>query len=95
MNLREYVNGRDDVVIFFVSVGQPQGDYTVAGYPDLDFADRRRLYDLEGRLGGNDEWYWDGDGDPTDDRGNSVLKVHAYVSPEMWAKVVGEYENAG
>jgi hypothetical protein len=93
MTLQDYANDREGVIIFFAGTADPAGDHTVAGYPDLDFAERRSLFDLTGTVDANGDWHWDGKGKPTDDRANTIYKVHAYVDAGKWAAIVEEYEN--
>ena len=94
LSLNDYANAREDVVLFFTSTACPTGDNTPLGYPDLDFADRRGLLDLSGTVDEAGDWRWDGEGEPSDDRSNSVTKLHAYVAPTQWAEIVADYESA-
>lgn len=93
VTLADYANEREDVVLFFAGVADPTGDYTPLGYPDLDFAERRRLLDLTGTVDANGDWQWDGEGNPTDDRANTIYKLHAYVDAKRWETIVEEYES--
>jgi hypothetical protein len=92
MTLQEYASGREKVVLFFVGVGCPTGDHTVLGHPDLDFAERRGLLDLQGEVDEQMNWWWDGSGDPQDDNGSSIYNLHAYVDAQCWDASVQEYE---
>lgn len=93
MTLNDYANDRNDVVLFWVSVGCPTGDYTPLGYPDLDFAERRGLLELNGTVDEANNWHWDGKGSPTDDQLNSITKLHAYADAWRWAAIIEEYES--
>lgn len=92
MELGEYVNGREKVVLWWRSVGTPAGDYVPMGCPDIDFAGRNDLLGLTGTLDGRGDWRWDGVGNPTDDLRNTVTSLHAYVDTEGWDALVREYE---
>lgn len=85
MTLRDYANGRENVVLFWASVGTPGGDYAPLGNPDWDFAERRGLLDMDGLVDVEGGWRWDGYGDPRDDRQNSLTRLHAYVDAPRWA----------
>ena len=78
MTLLEYANAREYVVLFYVGVGAPAGDHTPIGHPHIDFAERRGLLDLEGTIDGEGQWQWNGEGDPTDDRRNTIYRLTAY-----------------
>lgn len=93
MKLNDYCNARKNVVIFFAGIGSPTGDYTVAGYPDLDFADRNGLLELEGEIDSSGDWQWNGLGNPTDDRANSITKVQAYSDARRYAEIIAECES--
>ena len=80
MTLNDFCNARENVIIFYSGIGCPTGDYTVAGNPDLDFADRRGLLDLDGEIDSAGDWRWSGEGKPTDDSANSITKIHAYAA---------------
>lgn len=95
ITLNDYANAREDVVLFFAGQGCPGGDYTPLGHYDLDFADRNYLLDLEGTVDDKGDWHWDGEGDPTDDQGNSIYQLHAYVDPLKWESLDEEYESEG
>jgi hypothetical protein len=94
ITLQDYCEARENVVIFFAGFGQPTGDYTLAGHPEFDFADRRGLLDLTGAVDSEGAWQWDGDGEPTDDRGNSITKIQAFSDAEQWTAIVQEYDSA-
>lgn len=87
ITLLDYANEREFVVAFYTSTAAPAGDYAPLGNPDLDFVERRGLLDLVGTVDSEGDWQWSGEGEPTDDNGNSILKVHAYVSPQKWAEL--------
>jgi len=93
MTLNDYANERCGVVMFWVSVGNPTGDYTPLNYPDLDFAARRGLLDLTGIVHDSGDWWWDGKGEPTDDWVNHITQLNAYVSARRWSALVEEYES--
>lgn len=56
MTLLEFIESRNSVVMFWVSVGCPSGDYEPLGNPWFDFAERRSLVDLEGEVNANGVW---------------------------------------
>ena len=94
ISLNDYANGREGVVLFCVSTAVPTGDYFPLGHSDIDFADRNGLLELSGTVDESGDWRWDGEGEPADDRGNTVTKLHAYVGEKQWAAIVEEYESA-
>ena len=85
MTLLEYANDRENVVAWYTSTALPTGEEIPAGHPDFDAVDR--LHDLEGEVGEDGEWTWNGKDRPTDCRGNSILRVTAYVDPTKWAEL--------
>ena len=64
--------------IWFTSIGQPAGcdliseDGEPLGLPSEDW------WDLTGEIIDN-EWHWDGEGNPTDFNHNTVQKITAFV----------------
>lgn len=96
MTLGEYANANEYAVLFWAGVGKPTGETTALGHPDMDFAERNGLLDLDGFVGPDNDWEWLGDDgkNPTDDRGNSILQVRAFVDPVAWKVIVEEYENS-
>ncbi len=93
VTLLDYADEREGVVLFWAGIGCPTGEHTVLGYPDLNFAERNNLLDLSGTVDADGDWNWDGDGKPTDDRGNSITKLQAFIDPNRWAGIVQEYES--
>lgn len=91
ISLADYAADRQHVVLFWCSVGQPTGNYTVIGEPDLDFAERRGLLDLIGEIDADGDWRWNGEGSPTDDFGSSFTKLHAYVDAKRHAALLAEF----
>ena len=58
--------------VFFTSVGSPAGRIiALLNETTLPFDPS----DLDGTVDSNGQWQWDGQGDPTDERGNTVLRV--------------------
>jgi len=94
VSLLRYANDRENVVLFWASVGTPMGDYSPLGYQNIEFADRRGLLELEGEVRDGD-WLWNGEGDPSDDFANDITKLQAYVDPKRWASIVNYYEASG
>jgi hypothetical protein len=93
ITLCDYANEREYVVMFWVGFGNPTGDYAVIGHPDLDFAERRGLLELIGIVDEDGEWFWDGKGDPRDDRRNSITQVSAISNQAKWQSIVEEWES--
>ena len=93
ITLRDYANDRDGVMLFWVGVGCPGGDYAPLGYSDLDFADRNRLLDAIGAVDESGDWRWGGEGDYSADSSNTIYKMHAYADQQKLDAVVAEYEN--
>jgi hypothetical protein len=93
VSLLDYSNGRADqgVVLFWAGFGMPTGDYEALCHPDMHFAERRDLLNLTGTVGVDGEWRWDGTGNPTDDRGNSITQLNAYVDQVRWDQIDREY----
>jgi hypothetical protein len=94
ISLSDYTNDRDYVVLFCAGVGCPMGDHFPLGYEHIDYAERRGLLDLTGTIGSDGGWNWDGEGNPTDDRLNSITKLQAFVSQTRWESEVHEYESS-
>jgi hypothetical protein len=94
MTLLDYANNRENVVAFVAGIGDPMGSEYPVGHPDMDFVDRRGLLQLDGHVGPNGDWAWDGAGNPTDDRSNTITQVMARVAPETWDRIVAEWEEA-
>lgn len=92
MTLHDYANDRDYVVICWAGVGRPMGDMAVLGHPDLDFADRNGLLELNGEVDEFGEWEWDGEWRPTDDQRNPITQLSAAPAEVRWKKIVAEYE---
>jgi hypothetical protein len=94
VTLGDYANQREKVVLFWVSHGQPAGYFTPLGYPDIDFDERHNLLDLVGNI---DEtgWHWNGVGNPTDDRANTITRMSAFPDAEQWDSIVADYESEG
>jgi hypothetical protein len=92
MTLAEFCENREHVVVFWAGIGCPMGDYAPAGYPDMDFVERRELLDLDGKVDPEGCWRWLGEGRVFDDRGNSIQKLEAYCSEEQWKRMVSDYE---
>lgn len=93
ITLADYAADRQQVVLFWCSVGQPTGDYTAIGEPDLDFADRRGLLSLVGEIDPDGDWRWycRADDNPTDDLGNTITKLHAYSDAKKYAALLAEF----
>lgn len=94
MTLNDFCSERENVIVWVAGIGCPTGDYHVADCPDMDELDRWGCLDLEGEIDGAGDWRWNGEGKPSDDRANSITKIHAYVDANRYASVVEEYETA-
>lgn len=92
MKLIEFCNCNDNVVVFIVGNANPTGIFTVGTHPDFDYLDRNDLLQLSGSVNSGGDWLWDGIGNPTDDNGNSINKIHAYISVKQYAEIVSELE---
>jgi hypothetical protein len=89
MTLREYADARNHVIVWYTSLSQANGCYELYGYDSVDeFAERRELLDLDGRVDGNDVWAWDGRGSPKDDRGCDIRLLQAYSDKDTWMAMV-------
>ena len=89
MTLQEFINAHSHVMVYVFKAGEMTEP---AGHRDMDFVERIGLAELEGHVDSHGDWQWDGEGDPRDERGNSILKVTAYVSREEWEKTVADWE---
>ena len=76
---------RENVCVFFASIGTPAGDYLPLCVPEVDDEFTERLASLRGYVDEHGDWAWDGNGDPRDCRGNTVTKVQAYQDRKKWA----------
>lgn len=85
ITLADYASDRDGVVLFWCSVGTPMGDYSAIGDEWLDTDDD--WMGAEGTVDAAGDWRWDGRGDFRDGRGNSVLKLHAYVDAARFSEL--------
>jgi hypothetical protein len=74
--------------VWFTSIGHPTGcdliDRDESPVPD-------GWADLQGTIDGN-KWEWDGDGDPTDERANTVLRIVAFVPQRTMEQIIDELE---
>jgi hypothetical protein len=92
ITLQRFIEDNQHVMVFVSGVGFPTGTTEPAGHPDLDWLDRIGILDLNGQVDEHGDWQWTGDGNPRDQRGNSILKVTAYVSEQQWKKAVADWE---
>lgn len=95
LTLAEYASSRENVVLFWAGVGAPTGDYSPVGHADMDFPEQLGLLGLTGSVDESGDWRWDGEGKPTDDRANTIYKLHAYVDAKKWASMDAEYNEEG
>lgn len=65
--------------VWFSGVGAPAGCDLIAedGQPSVELP-HEDWYELEGTIEG-DKWQWNGEGNPTDWKGNTVQKITAFV----------------
>jgi len=89
MTLNDYANDREHVVAFVAGVGNPTGEELPLG-GECDFAEGLGLLDLIGTVDADGDWRWDGEGDPRDERGNSITKVSACVDRARWDELTAE-----
>ena len=90
MTLVDFANSIEYPVLFWVSVGQPTGDYIPLGYPDWSYPES--WDDAEGTVDSDGDWNWDGEGDPRDARSNTVYRLSVYSDRAKWEKLTGDYE---
>jgi hypothetical protein len=88
MTLQDFVVANPYTMVFVSGVGHPAGNTQPAGHPDMDFVERLGLLDLEGEIDEHGDWQWDGEGNPLDERGNTIQRVTAYVSVSQWKTAV-------
>jgi len=88
VSLGDYANARGCVVVFVAGVGCPAGEYFAAGDPS-DSVDSllENLAIQDGTVDSSGDWHWDGSGNPTDYRGNTIYKIHAYIDAKKWASL--------
>jgi len=91
MTLLDFANEKNEVILRWISEGTPAGAIAALYPPDLDFAEDRDLYGLEGEIDDSGRWQWDGEGEPTDYQQNSIRNLSAHVSPEDWQAEVDDY----
>lgn len=91
MTLSDYASEHPYSVLFWAGIGCSAGDYSPLG-ADCDFAERNGLLDLEGTVDGDGDWQWDGKGNPTDDRRNTITRLQAYPDEPRWRRLTGEYD---
>jgi hypothetical protein len=48
---------------------------------------------LGGTIDDDGDWLWDGEGNPTDDWSNTIIRLHAYIDAKKWREMVEEYES--
>jgi hypothetical protein len=91
VTLADYASNRENVCVFFASIGTPAGDYLPLGVPQVDDEFTERLASLRGYVDEHGDWAWDGNGDPRDCRGNTVTKVQAYQDRTRWTNLTSEW----
>ena len=64
--------------VWFCGVGAPAGRDLIAEEGEPLELPREGWWDLEGTVEG-DKWTWDGNGNPTDERANTVQRIVAFV----------------
>jgi len=84
ITLADYANARESVVLFWAGNGAAGGSYDLLGNPDWELYCGDVL-DLTGTVDESGDWHWDGHGNPTDEKGNTVYRLHAYVDAAKWA----------
>lgn len=91
MTAQEFSNSLTSPTVFVASVGTPTGK-RVALLDDTDFP--FNLGDLTGSVDSQGVWQWDGEGDPTDDRGNNITLVRVYNDATEYNEQRAEYDAA-
>lgn len=91
VTLLDYANDRDQVVVFWHTAVDRDIRYYPAGSPDWE-ADGilDKLYPLQGTVAETGDWVWDGEGDPTDARGNSIEAVSADIDAKAWKRLTAD-----
>ena len=84
MTLQDFVNSRASVMVFVSGIGYPTGNTQPAGHLGMDWVDQIGVLDLEGQVDERGDWQWNGEGNPLDERGNTIQRVTAYVSVSQW-----------
>ncbi len=87
MNAQDFVNAIKSPVVFFNSVGNPRNRIAVLHETELPFS----LSSLEGDVV-DGTWRWNGEGEPADCRGNTVVLVTIDDDAEEWDTQSADYE---
>ena len=92
--LGDYISNRIDAgcILFWAGVGCPAGQHIALGIPgEVDgFEERNGLLDLEGTIDEDGTWQWSGEGDPTDDRANTIYRITCYTDVVRWNRMSEE-----
>ena len=81
ITLLDYINGGHDdecTVGFYTSVGIPAGQEILLGHPDWTTPFDEALEALEGTVGADGIWRWNGEGEPVDLKHNTITRVDAW-----------------
>ncbi len=77
MTLRDFLNVTDNAIVFYRSAGSPTGA-SVANVPEWYDLPINGAEGLDGTVGEDGAWQWDGIGHATDCAGNTITRLEAY-----------------
>lgn len=81
-------------VLFWTSFGQQLRQHCLLCHQYDTTAEERGWLDMKGTVSEDgSEWDWDGRGNPTDFRQNTVYRLTAFISSEKWDEMNSEYES--
>ena len=88
VNGTDHANAMGYAVVFYAGVGCPGG--TSIALINHETTTPFDLDNLDGVVT-DGIWSWDGEGQPTDGRGNSVLKIQVYNDEDEYVRQYVEY----
>ena len=93
MTLTEFLNDCPKAILWYTSTGSPTGttEFVAPGYTDGIY-DRDNWQDITGAVA-EGVWEWDGSGNPTDCRQNTVLRITVQSDPEQWDRLKADYDS--
>ena len=92
MTLKKFLSDCPKAVLWYISVGSSAGttEFVCPTIVD-DMSGRADWQGITGTVT-NGVWEWDGSGNPTDYRRNSVLRISVQSDPKQWKRLKADYE---